>query len=194
MASQYEVVAGDTLYKIAQQHNISFSNLLNANPQIPNPNFIQVGDLINIPTSGTSGSGSTDVDLEDLDVMARTIYGEARGESDQGKVAVAWVIMNRVAKQTWYGRTVFEVCRKPWQFSCWNLGDPNRTVIESVQSGNAIFDKCLESGRKVLASNVADPTDGATHYHANWINPPAWTRGASFTVKIGNHLFYKNVD
>jgi spore germination cell wall hydrolase CwlJ-like protein len=191
MANQYKVKAGDTLYKIARQHGISLSDLLALNPQISDPNFIQINDLINLPDSSDDNH---DVDPEELDIMARTIFGEAEGESDLGKVAVGWVIMNRVAKQTWYGRDVIGVCLWPWQFSCWNPGTPRRTIIESVRNNNTHFQKCLESAKKVLTSSEPDPTGGATHYHANYISPPAWTYGATFTVQIGKHLFYKNVD
>ena len=77
----------------------------------------------------------------DIDTLARTIYGEARGEDRQSKIAVACVILNRVQqrKQCGYrnidGRkipTIAATCLKPWQFSCWNEKDPNRKVILKV--------------------------------------------------------------
>ena len=54
----------------------------------------------------------------DIDVLARTIYGEARGESISGMEAVASVVLNRVAfskrrRRYWWGNTITEVCRKP---------------------------------------------------------------------------------
>ena len=67
--------------------------------------------------------------LVDIDTLARTIYGEARGESRQGKIAVACVILNRVKRKKMCGwreingykvATVAATCLKPWQFSCWN--------------------------------------------------------------------------
>lgn len=57
----------------------------------------------------------------DIDILARTIYGEARGEKTAGKKAVACVIMNRYKAKKWFsGKTIAETCQKPWQFSCWN--------------------------------------------------------------------------
>jgi len=50
----YTVVAGDTMYKIANRFGITLSSLISANPQIPNPNLIQVGQVINIPSSKRS--------------------------------------------------------------------------------------------------------------------------------------------
>lgn len=61
----------------------------------------------------------------DIDILARTIYGEARGEPWEGKIAVAWVVRNRAERGGWWGDTIREVCLKPWQFSCWNETDPN---------------------------------------------------------------------
>jgi N-acetylmuramoyl-L-alanine amidase len=187
--TQYTVKAGDTFFKIARENSLSVAKLQQANPQINNTNQIKIGDIINIP----SGRASSNVDIEDLDVMARTIYGEARGESDQGKIAVGWVIVNRVAKQTWYGKDVFSVCRKPFQFSCWNDGDPNKQRIKSIQKGDPVFNQCIASAEKVLTGSASDPTGEATHYYATSINAPSWTQGATFTVQIGAHKFYKNV-
>jgi hypothetical protein len=57
---------------------------------------------------------------DDVDTLARTIYGEARGENMLGKRAVAHVILNRVKANSWWGKTIAGVCRYKWQFSCWN--------------------------------------------------------------------------
>lgn len=51
---KYIVVAGDTMYKIAERFNISLSSLIKANPQITNPNIIEIGEVINIPSSKRS--------------------------------------------------------------------------------------------------------------------------------------------
>jgi len=185
---RYIVQAGDTLYKIARKHGISLLRILAANPQITDPNTIQINDVINIP-----GAFADDFDENDVDIMARTIYGEARGESETGKIAVGWVIRNRVAANTWYGKTIEDVCLKPFQFSCWNPGEPSRVKLTSVARTDRVFVKCVDAAIKVISSEVPDPTEGATHYYANYIRAPAWTRGATFTVRIGVHLFYKNV-
>jgi N-acetylmuramoyl-L-alanine amidase len=187
----YKVKAGDTLYKIAQSNGLTLQELLDVNPSIRNPNFIQVGDIINIPEGMTTTTG---IDPDDVDIMARTIMGEARGEPDEGKIAVGWVIANRVSAGKWYSGSVFEVCRKPYQFSCWNIGDPNLSIITKAKIGDPVFDNCLDVARKVLSQSIADPTEIATHYYANYISEPAWAKPpAVFTVQIGVHLFYKNV-
>lgn len=125
----------------------------------------------------------------DLDTMARTVFGEARGESDAGKIAVAHVILNRakVPGKTWWGDTIAEVCHKPWQFSCWNPGDPNREAVEAVTLDDPVFRACVRAC--LAALDGADPTGGATHYHVRGLSAK-WARGKTPCATIGNHLFY----
>lgn len=134
----------------------------------------------------------------DIDMLARTIYGEARGELVRGKEAVAAVIMNRVrrARQRggyWWGDDVVGVCAKPWQFSCWNEGDSNRRKIEAVTAANRTFQTCIRIARRALAGTLPDPTDGATHYHAAGITPP-WAQKRVPAAEIGEHRFYNDVE
>ena len=49
--STYTVVSGDTMYRIANKLGITLNELINANPQISNPNIIQIGQIINIPNT-----------------------------------------------------------------------------------------------------------------------------------------------
>lgn len=63
--------------------------------------------------------------LSAAQIMALTIYGEARGESTEGKIAVGSVILERVDHRLWDGRTIQEVCLRKWQFSCFLENDRN---------------------------------------------------------------------
>ena len=133
-----------------------------------------------------------------IDTLARTLWGEARGEPTRGIEAVAAVVINRVARARakggfWWGDTVIAVCRKPFQFSCWNADDPNLAKLLAVRAGEAKFDLCLNVARQAVSGQLADPTGGATHYHARSVRP-AWAAGRSPTVEIGSHLFYANVE
>lgn len=133
------------------------------------------------------------------DTLARTLYGEARGETMAGKEAVACVVMNRVKRSRqrpqgyWWGNGVEEVCRKPWQFSCWNAEDPNRAKIEAVTEANRVFAACLKVARRAVANEIEDTTQGSTHYHAKGIVPP-WARKRTPAADIGDHLFYNDVE
>ena len=62
----------------------------------------------------------------DRDILARTRWGEARGESLVGQIEVAWTIRNRVNHgnaKSWWGEGYVGVCQKPYQFSCRNKND-----------------------------------------------------------------------
>ena len=86
----------------------------------------------------TKEQNMNNASLFDMDTFARSIWGEARGESAEGQAAVAWVMRNRVmaarafiAKQKrahpLYGDgTLAGACRAPRQFSAWNVEDANR--------------------------------------------------------------------
>ena len=125
----------------------------------------------------------------DTEILAKTIYGEARGEGLTGMEAVANVIINRAKHPGWWGKTVREVCLKPYQFSCWNPDDPNRKKLEGDLSADPIFDVCLRIARRALGGVLPDRTKGATHYHALSVSPK-WASALVPNVQIGNHLFY----
>ncbi|MBC8157732.1 MAG: cell wall hydrolase, partial [Alphaproteobacteria bacterium] len=86
---------------------------------------------------------------DELDIMARTVWGEARGEDEIGKIAVAHVIKNRAKHPKWWGKTIMEVCLKPWQFSCWNKKDPNREKMDAVTTNDPTFKLCLSVCKNV---------------------------------------------
>ncbi|MBD8604487.1 cell wall hydrolase [Pseudomonas sp. CFBP 8771] len=132
------------------------------------------------------------------DVVARTLWGEARGEGIAGQIAVAWVIRNRVHdanRRSWWGEGYIGVCHKPWQFSCWNPDDPNYPCVSgALPIAQAQWAQALMVAEQVIAGGTADPTDGATHYHALRLpRPPAWTAGATCTLVLGGHAFFKDV-
>lgn len=136
---------------------------------------------------------------KNVDILARTLYGEARGEylrRDGGisaLISVANVIINRVKYQAWFGKTIEEVCLKPYQFSCWNENDPNRPVLQQVQAGkDKVFDVCLEVASCVGTGVWPDITHGSDHYYAVWLpRAPQWAVGKTPTFKIGQHVFFK---
>jgi N-acetylmuramoyl-L-alanine amidase len=140
---------------------------------------------------------SETISTSDLDTLARTIWGEARGEGAAGMEAVASCVMNRVymdlghdGRPDWWGEGVAGVCRKPWQFSCWNATDPNRRKLEAVDETDPMFRKALEIAERAIGGRLIDRTGGATHYHTKSIRP-RWSEGRAPTASIGWHLFYR---
>jgi spore germination cell wall hydrolase CwlJ-like protein len=133
---------------------------------------------------------------DDLLTLARTIYGEARGEPPAGRAAVAHVVMNRLQRRFRGDDTVAKVCRHRMQFSCWNDNDPNLPVIRGIRPGaTKLFDECCDVAEQVIKGQLGDNTTGATHYYSEKIPPPNWAKSppARQTAKIGSHLFFNNV-
>ncbi len=126
----------------------------------------------------------------EVDTLARTIWGEARGEGSAGMQAVANVVLNRVAKAGWWGDCIIAVCQKPYQFSCWNRDDPNYVRLQRIESDDLHFATALRIARRAVYGVLDDITKGADHYHASGIYP-LWTRGERPVSVIGNHIFYK---
>jgi spore germination cell wall hydrolase CwlJ-like protein len=132
----------------------------------------------------------------EIDVLARTLYGEARSEGQSGMEAVAHVILNRVQHtqskggQFWWGHDIITVCQMPYQFSCWNPGDPNRKKLMAVDESDIHFATCLRIARRAVSGQLSeDPTLGADHYHTVSV-APYWSRGQIPTVRIGAHVFF----
>lgn len=128
--------------------------------------------------------------------MARTVFGESRGEPYLGQLAVAWVIRNRADRPSWWGRSVRDVCLKPRQFSCWNEHDPNYGLIRAASLSDSRFRTAYRASLAAYDRSEPDPTKGATSYHtlakpagvSVW--PPGWAGTTVPRGQIGAHMFY----
>ena len=141
---------------------------------------------------------TTPVYREALDVMSRTVYGEARGEGWLGKIAVCHVILNRVKLDGWMGHSIEDVCLKASQFSCWNDDDPNRAKCEAASlDDHAQLRECLAACAAACFDLVSDPTSGCTHYmtvmrrEEGW--PHHWGEPREPDIRIGTHFFYRGI-
>jgi N-acetylmuramoyl-L-alanine amidase len=123
-------------------------------------------------------------------LLARLLYGEARGESIEGKVAVANVVLNRLRSKRW-GDTVHSVILQPKQFSCFNPNDGNLPKLLMVNVGAPVFVECLTVARSSLLGLYVDNTQGADHYHTKG-SDPAWDDKMRRTAEIAGHVFYKS--
>lgn len=114
------------------------------------------------------------IDLPPVQVVciAQAVYGEARGESDLGKRAVAHVILNRAKKR---GITPCQVIREPGQF---------QFKYKTKYSGKT-WKKCYT----LALYPGGDPTGGATYFRVRKLGG-TWGR-LRITTSIGNHNFYK---
>jgi spore germination cell wall hydrolase CwlJ-like protein len=95
---------------------------------------------------------------------------------------------------TWWGNDYASVCRAKYQFSCWNSNDPNFPFLSGSRDiPKSEYQECEAAALLVLANYLPDFTLGATHYYAKSIAAPAWTKGATRTIQVGSHIFYKDV-
>ncbi len=116
----------------------------------------------------------------DIQLLARAVNGEARGEPYEGQVAVAAVILNRV-KHASFPNTISGVIYQPGAFTAVADGqinvpiDPDSTVYKACQD----------------ALNGWDPTNGAIYYFNPETATSEWIWSRPLIVKIGKHRFCK---
>lgn len=125
-------------------------------------------------------------------LAALTLWREGRGEPLEGRRAILHVILNRCADPR-YPYTVPEVVmqrgkakngRVVYQFSCFDPHDVNAAMIPFPS------DPQWEECRALVLLPGEDPTEGATNYHADTVNP-LWSNPKKVTARIGNHIFLR---
>lgn len=143
---------------------------------------------------------------ERVDIVARTIYGEARGQPYFDRLAVGFVIYEREKRPGWWGEGFIAVCCKDRQFACWNRGNPNLDALLCAKDKNpTLFKACVNVAEFVVYHakdrDVAqfwgtnDPNRFPTHYIARWLRKPDWLEGGEPvpTPVDTAHLFYAGV-
>lgn len=134
--------------------------------------------------------------------LATMVYGEARGESIKGQVAVAYTALNRANKAR--NKTVCDVVLQPKQYSIFNGNDELLAAATSLhiepEQKNPIDQKswaqAVHVAKTVLKKSVVDPTNGATHYIADKVMKvkgykyPKWAFQYKQVAAIENHRFY----
>lgn len=132
-------------------------------------------------------------------VVAMTIWAEARAEPIEGEVAVGCVIRNRVLRPSRFGDTWQKVCLAKWQFSCWipQGGEANYRMLmarcEAALNGTQPWPaQALWIAEGIISGAIEDRVAKADHYYASWIpKPPKWALGVQPVAVIGVHRFYQ---
>lgn len=128
-----------------------------------------------------------------IEWSARIAWGEARGEPDGGMQAVLNVMANR-RNDPRFPKSLVGVAKQPFQFSAYNDGNPNREKLESVVETNPEYRRAQMLAARAQVGLLKDITGGATYFHSNEIERPAFLEGAEISAVIGNHIFYTNAE
>ncbi|MEF8721534.1 MAG: cell wall hydrolase [Candidatus Accumulibacter delftensis] len=135
---------------------------------------------------------------QEIDVVARTIWGEAGELGNEAMRAVAAVIVKRQSVGKWWGRSASEVCLRPYQFRCWDVSSPSIFQVRSVSADIETFRQALSIAEMALDPERGISPDrslGATRYHPQWVVPvPDWARGLEPCATVGGLCFYNNID
>jgi spore germination cell wall hydrolase CwlJ-like protein len=128
--------------------------------------------------------------------LAQNIYFEARGSNRADRIAVADVVLNRVSDSR-YPDTICEVVYQGRQDSNGNM-IRHQCQFSWYCDGRA--DRPADQDRWIDAQQIAylmvhlndhrGLTEGATHYHADYVNP-RWARELQLVGRIGEHIFYR---
>ena len=135
-----------------------------------------------VSLSGSGGSGgsvaaaSSSIISADHRLLSKLVYAEARGESYKGQVAVAAVVLNRVASAS-FPNTISGVIYQSGAFSCVSNGSINNTPDSTAI--RAALD----------ALNGWDPTGGCLYYYNPKATNDKWIRTRTVKTVIGNHSF-----
>ena len=116
--------------------------------------------------------------------LANAVYFEARGESLEGQLAVAEVVMNRAASGR-YPASLCGVVRQPWQFSFVRAGRMPR-----ANRGSEAWRRAVAIARIAQAGSRRVLPDTVLWYHANYVSP-SWGRRLAMADRIGSHIFYR---
>jgi N-acetylmuramoyl-L-alanine amidase len=116
--------------------------------------------------------------------LATAVYFEARGESPEGQLAVARVVMNRAASGK-YPPTWCSTVKQPWQFSFVRNGR-----FPAIDTGSVAWRKAQAITRVAISNVVPSLSSDVLWYHASYV-APSWGRRLTRAEKIGTHIFYR---
>lgn len=182
----YTVKSGDSLYLISQKYGITLDALKAANTAVGNVIF--PGQKLTVPTATTvsnTGSGYNYygyiLSSSDIDLLARLVSAESRGESLTGQVAVANTVLRRLLDSrypnTLYG-VIYQIDQGRYQYSPVMNGEIDQAAAQSA----------ITAVQQAL--NGWDPSNGANGFYNPEKTTNAWVRSHTVTAIIGNHVFY----
>jgi hypothetical protein len=121
---------------------------------------------------------------EQTNCLATAVYFEARGESVEGQLAVARVVMNRAASGR-YPSDWCSVVKQPAQFSFVRHGE-----FPYVDTNSPAWERAEAVAELAVANVVPSISNDVLWYHADYV-APAWRRSLTEVQQIGAHIFYR---
>ena len=193
----HTVVAGDTLWSIAGLYGTTVDQLRALNSFTSD--LIYVGQVLEIPEEEAADSADiepstpilpsieggfvlpegiyTKQDLDDINLLARLVFAEARGEPYEGQIAVAAVLLNRV-RHPEFPKSISAAVFQPYQFEVVSNG----TIYQTPN--NLAYQAVLE------AQGGNDPANGALFFwNPRKVPASSWVWTRTVTKQIGNHVF-----
>ncbi|MBE7060982.1 MAG: spore cortex-lytic enzyme [Clostridiales bacterium] len=140
---------------------------------VGNKTLAALGMSTSSSSSSSSSNGYSDADIA---LLARLIYGEARGESYVGQVAVGAVVLNRI-KSSSFPNSMSGVIYQSYAFTA--VADGQINLTPNATAKKAALD----------AINGWDPSYGALYYYNPATATSSWIFSRQTTVTIGNHVF-----
>jgi len=122
---------------------------------------------------------------EEATCLATAVYFEARGESLEGQLAVARVVMNRAASGR-YPPSWCATVKQPWQFSFVRHGQ-----FPAVNTASGAWRKAQAITRLAMSNAVPSISNDVLWYHADYV-APTWRRNLQQASRIGQHIFYRS--
>jgi spore germination cell wall hydrolase CwlJ-like protein len=149
----------------------------------PKPNFIRINK-------------SLDLSNEERNCLSLNIYWESRNQDTPGQIAVAFVTINRKLNK-YFKNNVCEVVKQGYRkrhgscaFSWFCDGLPDRPKERKAwEKAQQVSEWTIENYH--TQSEIYE--DKPTHYHADYIKKPWWTKHMKRITKIGDHIFYSGV-
>lgn len=148
-------------------------------------------DITRVSTLDLTGINIDGIDRNDRKCLTQAIYYEARNQDVSGQMAVADVVLNRVASRHYPN----SICGVVYQ------GSERKTGCQFTFACDGSLDRPIERKAMVRSQILATAilggfrlplTDDALNYHAGYVSP-YWAPTLSETAKIGDHIFYKPV-
>ncbi|HJV44568.1 MAG TPA: cell wall hydrolase [Bacillota bacterium] len=182
--NEYRVKKGDTLWSISRTYHVGIEQLKEINGL--KKDHLVPGETLQLPTQNSNGNkitGKNGLNLtnNDFNWLVRITEAEAGGESFDGKVAVASVVLNRVLHKDYpdtVTHVIFEKKGKMFQFS--PVGDGRiYHVVPSEESYKAVR----------TALQGIDPTSGALFFYNPKTARGSWIRSREVIAEIGKHQF-----